>query len=357
MLAGCHGSLMAESNDKLETAHALDPRYYCEAEVFAWEQREILARHWQVVAPASAAADSGDVLVREIANVPILIVRDEDGTLGGFTNICRHRAGPLATCDLKGASRLRCGYHGWTYALDGRLLSAPEMREAEDFDRSGIRLTPIDVLEWSGLVYARVAEGPDFDALHAGIDALIGSDRFTGMRHRHAQRYEVGCNWKVYVDNYLEGYHLPYVHPGLTGIVDYPDYTTELAEYWSVQRAPLPADSGAYAAGEALYFFVHPCTMLNVLPGRLQSNRVVPDGIDRCIVEFDFFYAPGEEHRMEEDIAFSDTVQDEDRAICEQVQRGLASGFYEPGRLSPKRESGVWHWHELLRRAYRIVGL
>ncbi|NNC73044.1 MAG: Rieske 2Fe-2S domain-containing protein [Sphingomonadaceae bacterium] len=347
---------MAADRIALERAHALDPRYYRGADTLDVELREILGRHWQIIAGSEQVAETGDVAVREIADVPVIIIRGEDGALSGFTNICRHRAGPVATCDLKGASRLRCAYHGWTYDLDGKLLSAPEMREAEGFDKDAIRLAPIDIQEWSGLVYARFAEGPGFDAMHDGIADYIGDDPFAGMIHRHAIRYEVVCNWKIYVDNFLEGYHLPYVHPGLNAIVDYSEYTTELGEFWSVQRAPMGENSGAYAAGEAFYFFIYPCTMLNVMPGRLQTNRVVPQGEDRCLVEFDFYYAPGAERRLAEDIAFSDSVQEEDRTICEHVQKALVSGCYEAGRLSPKREAGVWHWQQLLAAAYDEAG-
>ena len=138
-------------------------------------------------------------------------------------------------------------------------------------------------------------------------------------------------------------------------MVDYGTYRTELSAWWSLQRSPITDDQGAYALGEALYFFIFPNTMLNIMPGRLQTNRVVPDGLGRCRVEFDFYYTPETLHRAEEDYAFSDDVQEEDRHICEHVQMGLTSGVYRPGRLSPVRESGVWHWQNILRRFYNKV--
>lgn len=295
-------------------------------------------------------AGPGDLVVREIAGAPILIVRDDTGTLRGFFNVCPHRAGPLATCDAQGAKRLRCGYHGWAYSLDGRLRTAPEMLDAAGFDPTDVRLTPIDVLEWHGLVFARLAEGPDFEALYGGIEEIAGRDALAGLVHHTSVVYDVACNWKIYVDNFLEGYHLPFVHPSLTQLVDYQDYTTELGPYWSLQRSPVE-ESGPYAAGEGLYFFVYPNTMLNIMPGRIQTNRVIADALDRCRVEFDFYYAPGAEARAPDDLHFSDQVQEEDRTICEHVQKGLASGAYTPGRLSPSREAGVWHWHRLVRTA------
>jgi choline monooxygenase len=158
----------------------------------------------------------------------------------------------------------------------------------------------------------------------------------------------------VYVDNYLEGYHLPCVHPSLQRTLDPAGYVTELAERYSIQSSPLLDSAGhPYGSGQALYVFIYPNVMLNCLPGRLQTNRVVPLDAGRCRVDFDYYYAPGEDVRADEDARFSDSVQREDIAICEAVQRGLVSGSYRAGRLNPVQESGLWHFHELLRADYR----
>lgn len=335
----------------LTEASALAPHYYCAEDIFHAENKRILAPSWQLVAPAESVKGGGDLVTREVGGVPILVVRTGDGALNGFYNICPHRAGPLATCDQRGTKRLRCRYHGWIYDHEGNLRTAPEMQGAEGFDRDTIRLDPVDVHEWGGLIFARAGDGPSFSDIFAGIDVIVVGDVLRNMVHHTARLYDVAANWKVYIDNFLEGYHLPLVHPGLTQLVDYADYKTELGRYWSLQRSPVE-ESGPYAAGEGLYFFIYPNTMLNIMPGRLQTNRVVPTGLESCRVEFDFYYAPGAEGRASEDLRFSDQVQEEDRLICEHVQKGLASGVYKPGRLSPSREAGVWHWQNLLREAY-----
>ena len=350
-----------DPSQPLDRARALDPSRYIGEAALRFDLDHILAPAWQVVAPAAILAEAGDHVVRDIAGRPILIVRGQDGVLRGFFNICRHRAGPLAVCDGKGAKRLRCAYHGWAYGLDGRLKAAPGMEGAQDFETGEIALAPIDIEVWGGMVFARARTaaspaGLDFAEWIAGISDLADPARLAAMRHHHGRVYEVASNWKVYADNYLEGYHLPWVHPGLTGAVDFAGYRTELGRWWSVQRSEIEADTGAYGAGEALYFFIHPNTMLNILPGRMQTNRIVPDGPDKCRVEFDFYYAPGEERRAEEDDVFSDQVQDEDRMICEHVQAALASGAYEPGRISPQHEKGLWAWHEILRGIYAGAG-
>lgn len=350
-----------------ERATALPARWYCDPASLALEREAVFARAWHLLAHASRLRGAGDHVVADCGGLPVIAVRGADGIARAFHNVCRHRAGPIAQCDGLGAKALRCRYHGWTYTLEGQLKSAPDMQSAEGFDVAGVRLPQLAVREWQGLVFAAVdeARAPPFDAFVAGIGARIGAARdLAGYGHHRHVAYDIACNWKAYVDNYLEGYHVPHVHPALNRMLDYRSYTTELARWHSLQWSPLESDAGLYGNGDALYYWLWPNTMLNILPGRLQTNRVVPTGADRCRVEFDFYYAmtgsseggddDGEARaRRDADREFSDEVQLEDLRICEDVQRGLASGSYVAGRLNPLRESGVFHFHELLREAYR----
>ncbi|HEX7112503.1 MAG TPA: SRPBCC family protein [Mizugakiibacter sp.] len=341
--------------EPLDRAHALPARYYVGEAMLAMERRAVFARSWQLVAHRHQLAEPGDHVVEAIAGTPVLLVRGQDGVLRAFPNVCRHRAGPLALCNGKGARALHCKYHGWTYTLEGRLRSAPEMQGAADFRVEDIRLPPLRVHEWQGLVFVALREDvPAFAAVYGGIAERIAPIDLAAMRFHRRDSYEVACNWKVYVDNFLEGYHLPHVHPGLSRVLDYRVYDTELFDWHSLQSSPLRNSSDIYGDGRAYYYFVYPNVMLNIMPGRLQTNRILPLGPDRCRVEFDYYYAQDEaaQARIVADASFSDEVQREDIAICEAVQKGLASGTYEAGRLCPKRESGVWHFHNLLRAAY-----
>ena len=349
-----HAELAAQP---LASATALPAHYYAGGEAALLDRRAVFARSWQLAAHVSRLTDPGDHVIAEIAGLPLLIVRGDDGELRALHNVCRHRAGPLATCDGRAAKRLRCQYHGWTYALDGQLLSAPEMSGVEQFDPGAIRRPEGRVAQWRDFVFVAVSEAPPLAELFDGIDARIGRDALSGYAfHRHLV-YDIACNWKVYVDNYLEGYHVPHIHPQLNRMLDYRSYVTELSRWHSLQWSPLESAGDLYGNGDALYYWIWPNTMLNILPGRLQTNRVLPLDGDRCRVEFDFYYPANAdaEPRRERDLAFSDIVQNEDVSICEHVQRGLASGSYRAGRLNPLRESGVHHFHELLRTAYRIL--
>ena len=352
----------------LDRARALPANFYAGAGMPALDRRAIFDRGWQLVGHVSQLQQAGDHVVADLAGLPVLAVRGADDQIRVLHNVCRHRAGPIAQCDGLAAKSLRCRYHGWTYGLDGVLKSAPEMGGATDFDPREIRLPQLQVRVWQGLVFAAASgDAMEFDALVAGIDARLGADHDLA-RYGHHQRvgYDVACNWKVYIDNFLEGYHVPHVHPALNRMLDYRSYVTEVAEWHALQWSPLVTpdeggDATLYGSGDALYYWLWPNTMLNILPGRLQTNRVVPMGVDRCRVEFDFYYAPDPEGtdanaaraKREADLGFSDEVQHEDLHICEDVQRGLASGSYVPGRLNPVRESGVHHFHEMLRAAYR----
>ena len=347
--------MAADEEIVLERARALPARHYFGEDMLALEQRTVLARSWQLVAHQGQLAEPGDHVVDKIAGVPVLVVRGQDGVLRAFANVCRHRAGPLALCNGKGARALHCKYHGWTYTLEGQLRSAPEMQDADQFDISEIRLPPMQVKEWQGLVFVAVAgDTAPFEEVYAGVVERIAPIDLSGMRFLRRDHWDVACNWKVYVDNFLEGYHLPHVHPGLSKVLDYRAYDTELFPWYSLQSSPLRNSDAIYGEGHAYYYHVYPNVMLNIMPGRLQTNRVLPLGPDRCRVEFDYYYAQDAQAmaRISADQQFSDEVQLEDVAICEAVQQGLASGTYEAGRLSPKRESGVWHFHNLLRTAY-----
>ena len=343
----------------LAQAHALPARFYVGAESEELDRRAVFARTWQLLAHAAQLAEPGDHVIGEIAGVPLLLARGADRELRALHNVCRHRAGPLALCNGRGAKRLRCHYHGWTYALDGQLLSAPEMQDASNFDVGAIKLPQARVASWRGLVFATLDErAPALADLLDGMDARLGNHDIGHYAFHARESYDIACNWKTYIDNYLEGYHVPHIHPQLNRMLDYRSYVVETSRWHSLQHSPLESGDALYGSGEALYWFVWPNTMLNVMPGRMQTNRVLPLGPERCRIVFDYYYPPdaaalAEHHRRDQ--AFSDLVQREDVDMCERVQRGLASGSYVAGRLNPLRENGVHHFHELLREAYQAA--
>lgn len=341
----------------LESARALAPELYCLPEMRALDQAAVFRRAWHLVGHVNQIPSPGDHRVVETALAPLIVLRDSAGQLRAFHNVCRHRAGPLALCDGQGAKALRCRYHGWTYTLEGQLRSAPEMNPLADHGLADTRLHECRLAVWHGLIFVAEAEAPDFAEFSRGWDAPLRSLSPADYHFHHAAHYDIDCHWKVYCDNYLEGYHVPHIHPGLNSLLDYRQYVTECGDWFSYQYSPLDSDAGLYGDGDALYYFLYPNAMLNLLPGRLQVNRVIPLGLERCRVYFEYYYPADDSEaaraRREADHAFAHQVQVEDIDICVQVQRGLSSGSYQPGRLNPLRENALHHFHELLRRAYR----
>lgn len=345
----------------LAHARALDGLAYSAAEMPGIEAMAVFRNSWQYVTHESRIPVVGDYVLAEIAGVPLLVIRDSESSIRCLVNVCKHRAGPLATEDGN-VRKLRCQYHGWTYDLAGQLILAPEMDSSADFDPCDVHLDPVTCESWQGFVFvhlgAHVGEPPvSVEMVFEGIQQQIKPIDLTQMSFHHRHVYSVNCQWKVYMDNYLEGYHLPYVHPGLSKMLDYRQYDTDLFDWYSYQYSPIQSGQGIYGEGQAHYYCVYPNLMLNILPGRCQLNLVIPTGPDTCDVYFDYFYQTNPNAdtlaMIEQDQAFSDEIQQEDITICERVQKGLASGTYQPGRLCTKREQGVWHFQELIRSAYR----
>lgn len=349
-----------DAKKPLENSTALPARYYTDPAILEHEERSVFARSWQLVARKEQLANAGDFIVEHIGRTPILLVRGTDGILRGFVNVCRHRGGPLAWHNGSGAKNFCCKYHGWTYDLEGQLVGAPEMRGTADFNTDGICLPSIFVEEWQGFVFASLSRSTAaFSEVYSGISDHVSSMSLWEMSFDHRESYEISCNWKLYVDNFLEGYHLPHVHPSLSKVLNYRDYHTDLYEWYSLQSSAMQDNSDGYGGntnsdGKVMYYFIYPNIMFNITPGRLQTNRVIPIDASHCEVEFDYYYSQGTgiESDSEKDREFSDQIQREDVAICEAVQKGLASGYYDAGRLCAKRESGVWHFQNLLRDAY-----
>ncbi len=345
--------------DDLATARALPPEAYTDPAVAALEARRVFARSWQPVARLEQLASTGAYVTTELAGEPLLIVRDGDA-LRGYFNVCPHRAGPLARgCGQR--QSIQCGYHGWTFRLDGGLLRAPGCGGDDGVDLADVRLVPVEVARWGPLVLAAIDPTVPAETWLAGIAAPAASLRWVMRRD-----YELACNWKVYVDNYLEGYHIPIVHPELYAELDHAAYRTETDRWWSRQHAPLRPLAGdaadrryhpdQQADADALYYWAFPGLMLNIYQGQLQTNVVVPLAPDRTRVTFEWFAAtppadPATDETWRRLVDFSDLLQEQDTMICTTVQRNLGSRGAQRGRYAPRHERGVHHFHRLLAEA------
>jgi choline monooxygenase len=347
----------------LSRASTIPSAWYLDPEIFREERRRVFGRTWQAVGHTDALRSSGDFFTGEVAGESLVFTRAEDGTVRALSNVCRHRAGPVA----RGAGNrkvLQCGYHGWSYGLDGTLRGTPEWEGVRDFDRAGHGLPAFRAEAFGPFLFVNLdAAAPDLARFLGTIPQETRHLPVASMKLRKRVDYEIACNWKVYVDNYLEGYHIPIVHPGLFRLLDYRAYRVETSAFHSKQHAPIrEPEAGRGAAsgspgGEAFYYWLFPNLMLNFYPDNLQTNVVLPLSADRTLARFEWYALeserPGDAEELERSLAFADRVQREDIEICEAVQRGLASRTYRSGRYSVLRENGVHHFHGLLERFLR----
>ncbi len=343
----------------LDHAYALDAHFYRDKSILDRENSHIFQSQWQLVGHVSQFNLPGAQITTQIGDLPIIIVKNSQDELIALHNVCRHRAGPLFLESGKN-SVLRCRYHGWSYDLDGQLKSAPEMQSTQHFKLCEHHLPKAHIEVWQNFIFVCVNKPKkNLKEILQGIAPQIKPIDLKQMQFHHSDEYLIDCNWKVYMDNYLEGYHLPHVHPGLSKLLDYRQYDTKLYEDYSYQFSPLDDQQNNnadiyYGEGSAHYYTIFPNLMLNILPGRLQTNVILPVGLDQTRIIFDYYYAnldsEATQKLIEQDQSFSDEVQQEDIEICEKVQIGLKSGSYSAGPLCEKREQGVVHFQNLYRK-------
>jgi choline monooxygenase len=318
---------------------------YVDPAAYERERHAVFAREWQLTGFRAQLRAPGDYVQHTIAGWPVVVAVQDDGSLRAFHNVCRHRAGPLVT-DAAGQCRsFVCRYHGWAYALDGTLTSARDF--GGDLDASEFPLFDVQVDEWRGLVFVNLDPGaPPLGTDHgAFFEAAAGHDleQFT---YSHRLEHEVAANWKVYCDNYGEGYHVPLVHPELNRELVAKDYRVDVGDRFC--RHSAPTRDGAVNAG--LWLWRYPNLALNVYPGGMNVERFLPDGPRRTRVLYDYFFADlGATAENAEVERMGVSILDEDRVICEAVQRNLEGGVYTTGVLSPRHENGLAAFHEWLR--------
>jgi len=354
--------VLSQYNDQLplQEASTIPASWYTDSRIAGLERRAVFSANWQCVARVEQVAQPGQYVATQVAREPIVVVRGADGNLRAFFNVCRHHAAAVAPEPCGSVQLFRCPYHGWSYGLDGSLKGTPDFAGVCNFDRAENGLVPITVDSWEQFVFVSLEPR---QSLHEYLGNVVSQVAPLGIGSLHffeSRKYTLNCNWKVFVDNYLDGgYHVPYLHKGLNSVLDYAEYTIENGERFCLQSSPIaPSEEDAQVAAtrtgdRAYYYWIYPNFMINLYQGVMDTNLVIPLGVDRTKVIFDFYFtdvSAEAQAKNAESVAVSDRIQMEDLDICEAVQRGLASRAYQAGRLSVRREAGEHLFHRLLAR-------
>jgi phenylpropionate dioxygenase-like ring-hydroxylating dioxygenase large terminal subunit len=327
-------------------ARTLPYRWYDDARVAEAERDAIFRRTWQYAGHLGELDGPGSLFPTHAGGVPVVVTLDRDGALRAFVNVCRHR-GALVAAAPQRRGTLQCPYHAWTYGLDGALRAAPRSDLEPCFERDGLGLLPVAVDTWGPFLF--VNPDPDAEPLAAALGDLPAVVAEHGLdigalRHHRRVSYELRANWKVAIENYLECYHCAINHPGFVDAVDERALRVEGAPPRLSQFAPVHPRAlnggAAYDARGALsdsqFHLLLPATKLNVCPGRpnLSIGPVWPVAPDRCAGYLEYFFgADADAEWIAAFTAWDDQVGAEDVALVEGVQRGIASGAVEDGRL------------------------
>ncbi|MGA8762920.1 MAG: aromatic ring-hydroxylating dioxygenase subunit alpha [Candidatus Sulfotelmatobacter sp.] len=353
--------LLAGYNDRapLSQASTIPAPWYVDPRIAELERLNVFSKTWQLVARTDQLQAPGQFVAATVADEPIVVVRGNDNVLRAFYNVCRHHAAAVVTQPCGQAAMLQCPYHGWKYGLDGSLKGMPEFEGVENFDRAENGLLSVRVETWECFVFVNLDD--DAAPLTEFLGGLVQRVAPLGVSKLHyfdRRVFDINCNWKVFVDNFLDGgYHVPHLHKGLNSVLDYRQYTIENEDRYCLQSSPMvvsdeDAATGATRKGDrARYFWQYPNLMINCYEGYMDTNLVIPVDTDHCTVIFNFYFSDvsdaGREYNQQS-VEVSDRVQAEDLGICEDVQRGLKSRAYGAGRLSVRREAGEQLFHRLL---------
>ncbi len=341
----------------IESASTPPSSWYTCDKIFKHEQQTVFTKSWIMAARREQFKNDGDYVALDVANQPIVIVKSTG--IKAFYNVCRHHAAQVMPNGEGCTKRLTCPYHGWTYQLDGNLLSTPQFGEVKNFNKHTQGLKPVRVAEWQHWVFICLDE--QAESLESFLGALwqdIPALGINNMKFHKRVSYQLNCNWKVYVDNYLDGgYHVPFLHKGLNSALNGKYYKIETKDQFCLQSCPTKDRDNEFSkvrTGTARYYWQYPNLMLNSYDGILGLMLVEAISVNTCKVSFDYYFDDTNPNNTTEfknsSVEVADKVQDEDRLVCESVQKGLASNGYETGRLSVDKEAGEHLFHRLLFR-------
>lgn len=321
----------------------LAPENYSDPLIFTAERERLFARSWQLLGPASQVAEAGQYLAAEIAGIKAFVLRGQDGQLRGFRNVCRHRGARLLAEGTGTCKRIRCPYHNWVYDDTGRLIAAPGFGEEPDIRLEDWPLAPVGVSVWRGLLFLAIEPQDALSDQLGETLAELAEEPLEDYRAAASERLVFDANWKIYTDNFVEGYHIPGIHPTFYASIRFDQFSTTAHD--GLVRMTAPPKDGLFYRGKWLWMW--PNWTLSLFEGGMNTSRINPLSAERTELIYHFYFADSVTAAARaETIAANLAVIREDFEICLQTHRNYASGGYSPGPLSPRHEAGVAYFQE-----------
>lgn len=343
-------------------AKTIDTDYYTSTHYYNESKEKIFVPSWQFIGDTDLVKENASAypftLLEHYLNEPLLLTKDKDGALHCMSNVCTHR-GNLMVYEPCKLNQLRCKYHGRLFSLDGKFISMPEFKEVENFPTAADNLHALPLFQWGKLLFTSLNATVPADNYFKEMIDRVGWLPMNRLEYRAdlSKDYHVKASWALYCENYLEGFHIPFVHAGLNAVLDFGEYTTEVFRYCNLQLGigkkgdicfDLPKDSVDYGKEVAAYYFwVFPNMMFNFYPWGLSLNIVQPINVSETKVSF-LTYVFDESKLNTGAGSGLDEVEHEDEEVVENVQKGIRSRFYTHGRYAPNREQGTHHFHSLI---------
>ncbi|HMO80633.1 MAG TPA: SRPBCC family protein [Pyrinomonadaceae bacterium] len=325
----------------IRRAHTLPSAFYTDDRFFEAAREQIFARSWQFVGTADEVDNLKPLILLEgVLDEPVLL-SGNDGSITCLSNVCTHR-GKILVEEPCNAGLIRCGYHGRRFSLDGSFLSMPEFDGVEDFPSEADDLRHLPLETWGPFLFASLSPNASFAEFLGNAAGTIDISSYEDARLASRRDFMVNAHWALYCENYLEGFHIPYVHQSLNKVVDYGTYTTDTYRYSSVQTGY--EEDGTLAG---IYLFIFPNLMFNFYPWGISLNVVRPISPSRSVIEY-FSYVSDDSKLNCGAGGDLETVELEDDRVVESVQKGIRSRSYDRGRYSPTREQGTHHFHRLI---------
>jgi choline monooxygenase len=348
-------------DEDIRKAFTLATAFYTEPAIFELSKEKIFASTWQYVADRDVVAEKGNVypfnLLEGVLDEPLLFSKDENGHVNCLSNVCTHR-GKILIEKSDNCRMITCDYHGRCFALDGKMKRMPKFEDALNFPSEADHLTKIPFEEWLGMSFVSLNPKIQFLEMIEPIAKRISWMPLDTLKFDagSSKEFMVDAHWALYCDNFLEGFHIPFVHPALNEAIDFGNYEYELFPYCNLQigiakegKPCFDVPKGVVDYGRkiyAYYFWLFPNLMLNFYPWGLSLNIVQPLGINRTKVIFRSYRFENKPFTYEENNLGITEIEDE--AVVESVQKGIRSRYYNKGRFSPSMEKAVHHFHRLI---------